>query len=228
MKGKATLSYLLIFFYILLLSGKKKSTKKLKETMLQKKTRDSAIKAALSPCGCENQCKRKEFVTASFIKKQRKSLWRRNGSERDQWLLDKLEEFSQVGKQGCHFHLCGDRICRNAWFQVFGINKNTYYRVMKKWKKGAVTVSRGEGRTFSLDRMQSAAWFSKYLATNGENPPHVSEIWLPYRTRKKDVYDEYKDDMVNQNLAFCSYQTFLNMWNQCFRNVKSRKVSILL
>ena len=113
---------------LLIFSDKCKSKKKLsvKETLLQKKT----IKAALSPCGCGNDCTRNEFLTPSFIKKQRKNLWRRRRIERDQWLLDNLDEFSLAGKKVSHFHLSG-RLCKNAWLQIFGINKNTYYRVLK-------------------------------------------------------------------------------------------------
>lgn len=157
---------------------------------------------------------------------QRKNLWRRDRCERDQWLLDKLDEFSVTGRKGSHFHVSGQKMCRTTWLQIYGINKNTFYRVKKQWKEGSVTINNTHEKKKSIQRMEAAAWFGTYLKTVGENPPHVTEIWLPYRSRKKDVYQEYKDDMITNDQPFCSYQTFLNMWVECYSNVKARKVSI--
>eukprot|EP00058_Branchiostoma_floridae_P005491 XP_002590979.1 hypothetical protein BRAFLDRAFT_69470 [Branchiostoma floridae] len=82
------------------------------------------------------------------------------------------------------------------------------------------------GRSLSSKCVSVSVWFGYYVASHGDKMPHKEEIWLPYNTRKVDIYNKYAEECEDRLEPYCCPQSFNNMWKTFYPHVAIKKCSL--
>ncbi|KAI8522104.1 hypothetical protein Bbelb_018580 [Branchiostoma belcheri] len=192
--------------------------------LLSRAIHSSALRkvAALEPC-CKKKCS--DGYSRSTIKDKRTDYF--SAPSRNEWIKQKLGSF-QVGsdKRAFQFKVNGSEVCREAWCRIYGINKNTYYRELNNFRMGLEWAGLRQGRSLSSKCISISVWFGHYVAIHGDKMPHKEEIWLPYNTRKTDIFNKYAEDCEDRSEPYCCLQSFLNMWKTFYPHVAIKKCSL--
>ncbi|XP_019616724.1 PREDICTED: uncharacterized protein LOC109464227 [Branchiostoma belcheri] len=192
--------------------------------LLSRAIHSSALRkvAALEPC-CKKKCS--DGYSRSTIKDKRTDYF--SAPSRNEWIKQKLGSF-QVGsdKRAFQFKVNGSEVCREAWCRIYGINKNTYYRELNNFRMGLEWAGLRQGRSLSSKCISISVWFGHYVAIHGDKMPHKEEIWLPYNTRKVDIFNKYAEDCEDRSEPYCCLQSFLNMWKTFYPHVAIKKCSL--
>eukprot|EP00058_Branchiostoma_floridae_P022242 XP_002607732.1 hypothetical protein BRAFLDRAFT_82821 [Branchiostoma floridae] len=178
--------------------------------------------AALERC-CKKNCASR--FSRSTMKAKRTDYF--CAESRKRWIKEKLGSF-QVGREKVYFEFKVDGIvlCREAWCRVYGINKNAYYRELKDFKLGLEWDGLRRGRSLSIQCVSASVWFGYYVASHGDKMPHKNEIWLPYNTRKVDIYNKYAEECEERSQKFCCEESFRNMWKYFYPHVSIKTCSL--
>ena len=196
--------------------------------MHNKKISQSCLKRAKKhDCECPRKCTQQKFFTKEMIKKCHNTLWSLCPNDRMQWFHKKFDDFQSTRKGKFSFRMNGHSVCLWAWLIGHGISKSIYYRQRRSWmEQDEAMLSNGSQRKLiSEKRLELINWFGEYVATRGENPPHIQEIWFPFGMRKNEIFAAYKVEMELDNRDGVSYQSFLNIWKDYFSHVKIKQVS---
>ena len=111
-------------------------------------------------------------------------------SERHQWILD---EFSEQGTFQHHMSFRteeGISVCVSAFISVYGINKNVFYKMRKKFNSGATSTAKSNMRQTTTEYVCALNWLEDYASFYGDRMPDSRIVYLPYRTKIKTVYEQ--------------------------------------
>ncbi|XP_066267510.1 uncharacterized protein [Branchiostoma lanceolatum] len=82
------------------------------------------------------------------------------------------------------------------------------------------------GRSLSRKCVEVSVWFGYYVASHGDKMPHKDELWLPYNTRKVEIFNKYAEEREGRFEPYCCLQSFLNMWNTFYPHVSIKTCSL--
>ncbi|XP_066304363.1 uncharacterized protein [Branchiostoma lanceolatum] len=192
--------------------------------LLSRATSSTALRKvlAMDPC-CRRKCSTK-FKKATF--KEKRVVYF-SAPARDEWIKEKLNSF-QVGqeKRQFEFKVDGVHVCLKAWCRIHGIGKNTYYRELKNFRMGMEWAGLRRGRSLSDKCVCMSVWFGYYVADHSDQMPHKNERWLPFKTRKVDIFNAYTEHCEARMETYCCLQSFLNMWSKFYPHVFIKKCSL--
>jgi hypothetical protein len=66
-----------------------------------------------------------------------------------------------------------------------------------------------------------SVWLDEYFSTYGDKKPNGLQTEISVNT-KKEIYEKFVTDAKKNLMSFCSYSTFINLWNAQYPNVKAR------
>ncbi|WAR04394.1 hypothetical protein MAR_019763 [Mya arenaria] len=146
----------------------------------------------LQPCrrGCFHS-----NVSQSQIIRAREKVWTKDFNCRVEWMLEKFEESS---KDGCHYFRIenNQEVCGMCLRNYYKLDKNFYYKCLRKYREGEVSNKYSLGRGQSKASDKARTWLSSYIYFHADRMPDTGYMMLPYKTRKSDVYQIYKDEMA--------------------------------
>lgn len=154
------------------------------------------------------------------IKSMRTKYWSKNPTERSQWLSDKLMEQANVDKSIRFLTERGIFVCQTAFIKIFNINKSVYYRKRRLFKQNVIAFSSITFRQRTTKYLTAMNWFEDYVTFHGDRMPHVSIVYLPYRTRKYVIFKQYRHEIDSA----LKRSTFYRMWTASFPHVKIKEV----
>ncbi|WAR14225.1 hypothetical protein MAR_004330 [Mya arenaria] len=123
-----------------------------------------------------------------------KKVWTKDFNCRVEWMLEKFEE---SGKDGCHYFRIenNQEVCGMCLRNYYKFDRNFYYKCLRKYREGEVSNKYSLGRGQSKASDKARTWLSSYIYFHADRMPDTGYMMLPYKTRKSDVYQIYKDEM---------------------------------
>ncbi|CAC5420508.1 unnamed protein product [Mytilus coruscus] len=132
---------------------------------------------------CVRKCARS--ITIKQMKDMRLRFWSQNWLERQQWILDKMKESQQFV-----FNTEIGRICQKTFIALFGINKNAYYSIRRRYLQGSsYTLDRKKYRKRSDKFINALIWLEEYATFRADRMPDSQTALLPYGTRRIRIYE---------------------------------------
>ena len=140
--------------------------------------RDEEILWVLSRSCCERRCLRHLSIEDVKYAEARKQAGKQN------YVLEVLNQQSQLSESGEYetlFFVRGKGVCREAWLQAHNLSKESFRRIMKKFKDGATVVEHGnKGRKSVLNKTaECIAWLQFFINCVGDHQPDNDGIHLP-------------------------------------------------
>lgn len=193
----------------------------MQETTMEKLINTSQIKVC-----CLQKCSQ-HVLNKKYMEKCRYRLWAKSFRERVQWFYDKLFESELMGPK--RYFICdgGNKLCQNAFRDVYNINKNFYYKFLSKFTNGALApgLSRVHQNERSKRNTEVIAWLEDYSIYHGDRMPDSMEFKLAYGTTKLSIYKSYQTEMKEKRMNVMSQSTFYKIWENEFRHVKIKQVA---
>ncbi|XP_062609674.1 uncharacterized protein LOC134271502 [Saccostrea cucullata] len=209
----------------LMTSTPKKSKSQWSLKLQKKKTSKATLKKATAEqCECPKRCTSKTFYSKEMIEECHYALWSLNPKDRKHWFKKNFEDFQGLRRGQFVFKLRDHSVCLRSWLIAHGLSKSIFYRQRRIWMKKEVPSHRQA--SLAEKKMEALNWFGEYVASRGENPPHVQEIWLPFGLRKNEIYEAYKMEMDLDEKESVSHQTFLNIWNDHYSHVRIKQSNL--
>lgn len=189
--------------------------------VLVKHTRTAMIEFARKRGCCVYICANKFSVTES--KNMRMRYWQKSPSERHQWLLDKFSEQDFSKKHSLLRTEKGISVCVQGFLLLYGINRTIFYAIRRSFLRGKIFSDGVRLRSRSLAYLNALNWMETYASYHGDRMPTCSTVYLPYRTKKINVYRRYTEEVHGQKLKQAA---FYQMWTTSFTSLKIKEVSL--
>ena len=162
------------------------------------------------------------------IRDARYRYWTKRFENRVECFFDKLSESKmQSGSRNC-FVDGGREICGFCFRSYYKINKNFYYKYLKKCGQGARSNGLQNSRSFSKATENTISWLKNYAYYHADRMPDSEDLMLPYKTRKTEVYRSYCDDMIENLKPTVCRSTFFDTWTREFKRLKIKQVLLIL
>ncbi|XP_053403787.1 uncharacterized protein LOC123534087 [Mercenaria mercenaria] len=157
----------------------------------------------------------------------RNKFWTKPFENRVEWFMDKVVE--SVDSSGRVKWLSfviegGKKVCGTCFRKLYRIDKNFYYKYLKKAQQGKQSASVRYTRSYSESRNLADTWLDCYAFYHADRMPDTGVLMLPYRTRKIDIYNLYKNEMTDQFKYPVSKSLFYNIWNRK-KNLKIKQTN---
>ena len=173
---------------------------------------------------CPRKCF-KLFDVPSVVS-SRKFFWLRPFPERVEWFYDKAMDCQDVSSHPLWSSENGNRICSKAFRDIYGIQKNFFYKYLTKFKNGAVAAGKDRCQFPSSTYNRAMTWLQEFATDYGDRMPHTQDILLPYKTRKLSVWEKYSNETAEAMESQLGCSTFQTMWKKHFPHLKIKKVSV--
>ena len=194
--------------------------------------RKTATSILMNKC-CSNDCLL--HLTGYAILMTRRKVCCLKGSERRQWIIDKLLETSCYinGKLNTKFNIGGMAVCKSAFSLIYSFPPKTISRAIKFIRDGGLIIEHGnKGRKKVTGKCEEAkTWMSRHFKLIGDKMPTNGQIHLPSWDTQKDVYARFRDDKIQQKLKdsdIISLTCFYKIWREDFPHVVIPEVYIYL
>ncbi|XP_053380244.1 uncharacterized protein LOC128548795 [Mercenaria mercenaria] len=171
-------------------------------------------------CKCGKDCKRK--ISMRDIYQFREMYWIKSKSERFSWLISVIKDAEQSGKSRMLYLTREVVVCTEAFIDILRISRGAYFKAVKLNKDNRMTIHLNEPRKQSKQTIEAIVWFQEYSQFYGDRMPHKEDVLLPYKSRKQDIYQSYK----NEHKDFVSRSQFYRIWSDHFPHVKKVRVYI--
>ena len=134
---------------------------------------DEEILWVLSQLCCEKRCLKQLSIEDIKYAEARKWAGKQN------YFLEMLHQQSRLSESGVYeteFFVRGKALCRVAWLQAHNLNKESFRRIMKKFKDGATMVEHGnKGKKSVMSKTaECIAWFQFFVNCVGDHQPDNS------------------------------------------------------
>ena len=105
-------------------------------------------------------------------------------------ILHQQSQFSESGGYETVFFIRGKGVCREAWLQAHNLSKESFRRIMKKFKDGVTMVEHGnKGRKSVMSKTaECITWLQFFVNCIGDHQPDNGGIHLPSCFSKSDIY----------------------------------------
>ena len=131
-----------------------------KESKLAKKALSTAslIEAKYMPNCCSRRCNMK--LSQGIIKRSRYRYWHQTSEQKTQWLYDRIAEAEKNATTGKLYMQCeaGIQVCAKTFRNLYKVNKNRYYKQLKKYQDGAIAQGFNKGRPRSDTYLKAMEW----------------------------------------------------------------------
>ena len=122
----------------------------------------------------------------------------------------------------------GKGVYREAWLQAHNLSKDSFRRIMKKFKDGATMVEHGnKGRKYvRCKTAECIAWLQFFVNCVGDHQPDNSGIHLPSCFSKSDIYIKMLEENQALKQPTVSLSHFNSLWDKHFSHVTIPKVPV--
>jgi hypothetical protein len=194
--------------------------------MKSKATSLLSVKSALKEkCVCGQGCmKNLNFKT---VRDLRNAFWLNSKTMRMQLLRSYIFNSHKYGKYR-FLKVEQMKLCSKAFRIVLHINKNTFSLALQMSEKNIATIPGKKPRDMSEKTLQLMSWLEEYSTYHGDRMPDTSDILLPYRTIKSDLYYKYVSETRHYTSPEYSVSRaqFFKTWKMNFPHLKIKKVII--
>ena len=188
--------------------------------------REEGILWVLARNCCENKCLKKLSVEDIHYAEAKKQTGKQN------YFLEFLHQHSQLGESGefeTEFFVRGRSVCREAFLLAHNLSRESFRRIMNKFKQGATMVEHGNmGRRSVMGKTaECIAWLQFFINCVGDHQPDNGLIHLPSCFSKSDIYKKMQEENAALNQPTVSLSHFYSLWEKHFSHVTIPKVSVL-
>ena len=185
--------------------------------------RDEEILWVLTQLCCEKRCMRHLSIEDLKYAEKRKQTGKQN------YFLEILHQQSQLSESGEYktvFFIRGKGVCREAWLQAHNLSKESFRRIMKKFKDGVTMVEHGnKGRKSVMSKTaECITWLQFFVNCIGDHQPDNGGIHLPSCFSKSDIYKKMLEENKSLNQPTISLSHFYSLWDKHFSHVIIPKV----
>ena len=147
-------------------------------------------------------------------------------------VLEFLHNHSQINDSGeyeTEFFVRGKSVCREAWLLAHNMNKETFRRILNKFKDGVLVLEHGnKGKgTVMPKTAECISWLQFFVNSIGDHQPNKGCIHLPSCFGRIDIYKKMMEENTALNLPTVSLSHFYNIWEKHFTHVLIPKVYII-
>lgn len=180
---------------------------------------------------CEKRCLRQ--LSIDDIHHVEVVLQERSQTDKRNYVLDFLQQYSvlkEAGDYDVNFIIKGKPVCREAWLLAYNLPKNSFWRLMSKFKEGATKLEHGnKGKKSIMAKTgECIAWLQYFFTTIGDHMPDSNAIHLPSCFSKRDIYKKMLEENSSFNQPTVSLSHFYSIWEKYFNHVTIPKVIILI
>lgn len=152
--------------------------------------RDEDVLWILSINCCQKRCMRKLSVDdiqhAEVQFDERRQTCKRN------FVLELLHNHSHVndvGEYETEFFIRGKSVCKGAWLLSHNMNKETFRRILNKFKDGVLVLEHGnKGKnTVMAKTAECISWLQFFVNSIGDHQPDKGCIHLPSCFSRSDI-----------------------------------------
>lgn len=184
--------------------------------------RDEDVLWILSINCCQKRCMRKLSVDdiqhAEVQFNERRQTCKRN------FVLEFLHNHSHVndiGEYETEFFIRGKSVCKGAWLLSHNMNKETFRRILNKFKDGVLVLEHGnKGKnTVMAKTAECISWLQFIVNSIGDHQPDKGCIHLPSCFSRSDIYRKMLEENTALNLPTVCLSHFYNIWEKHFAHV---------
>ena len=194
-----------------------------KNTRLKKAIATAADAKKISTKECLDKCL--ETLGLSEVKAARLKYWTKSPKERTEWMMDKIEESAKINGKKFFSIFDGKSACMKCFCLLYNISKTVYYKNQNKMQSGRTSSGIKKQRRRSEPQIEAHSWLNHYSTCFGDKMPDRDEIFLPYKFRKRAVYEKYSYEKTQKMKQPVALSSFMRMWKKDFRWLKIKKVS---
>ena len=188
--------------------------------MLEKAVSFLEINSVLKfKCCCGRNCV-KNFQ-CSEIRKVRTEFWQQPKNVRMFILKNFVQNSKKVGKFTMFLVRKDISVCSKAFLRIFRINKNTLTRATTMLEANVMATGFSKPKCKAKTTLELVSWLEEYASYNTDRMPDTMTCFLPYGTRKMDIYAKYRSESSTP----ASKSTFFRTWSLYFPHLKIKKVS---
>ena len=131
--------------------------------------------------------------------------------------LEFLHNHSQIkdsGEYETEFFVRGKSVCREAWLLAHNMNKETFRRILNKFKDGVLVLERGnKGKgTVMPKTAERISWLQFFVNSIGDHQTNKGCIHLPSCFSRIDIYKKIMEENTALNLLTVFLSHFYNIW----------------
>lgn len=163
---------------------------------------EEVVQILASKC-CEKLCVRNLTVNdILFAKNKYMSM---SNTEKRQWLADKISDSTSFVAESIietKYLLAGKEVCKNTFCQVFKLSPKRLRQLAHSVSLRHYSFPHGnQGKKRNTIRVDEAkAWMDIYFNLIGDKLPDKNKIHLPSWDTQKNIYQRYKDDMLEKGM----------------------------
>ena len=133
------------------------------------------------------------------------------------------------GEYETEFFVRGKSVCREAWLLAQNMNKETFRRILNKFKDGVLVLEHGnKGKSTVMPKTaECISWLQFFVNSIGDHQPNKGCIHLPSCFSRIDIYKKMMEENTALNLPTVSLSHFYNIWEKHFTHVLIPKVYII-
>ena len=192
--------------------------------------RDEVVLWILKLNCCQKRCMRK--LSFDDIRHAEVQFSERQQTGKRNLVLEFLHNHSQINDSGeyeTEFFVRGKSVCREAWLLAHNMNKETFRRILNKFKDGVLVLEHGnKGKgTVMPKTAECISWLQFFVNSIGDHQPNKGCIQLPSCFGRIDIYKKMMEENTALNLPTVSLSHFYNIWEKHFTHVLIPKVYII-
>ena len=196
-----------------------------------------------SECGCQTNC----FLKLRSYQEQAYelllSIREYSKSERDIYLLSKLENLEVLSgvtrkgkreRQRFRYSFQGIEICESSWRDIYEVRRSEFKSLKKQLKENGVTprvhglTGRKSNHGFPYEVIEGAVLFIKRYADEFGLPlpaaprgrDNTPPILLPCSDSKASIYNKYKESCEEADKRHVGSTVFYEVWNSCVPHIE--------
>ncbi|XP_067660460.1 uncharacterized protein [Haliotis asinina] len=167
-------------------------------------------------------------LSFDVIYQLRLSFWRKTQTKQSCFINSHLRaifRYQEERLSDVFFTLEGHEVCSVCWCTVFKISKTRFFhhgRAVKDCLPPKVD-QRCDQNYDSQTYLEAKVWLDQYFKRHGDHMPHKTEVQLPSCLTKRQVFDTYVEDTIDQDKPRIGYSRFKELWREFFSYVKILK-----
>ena len=184
---------------------------------------DRQIVCDSSKTCCGNLCLNK--FGKSNLRIMREKYLSLNGEEQDTFLISHMQLVRDhaTGASSTHveYYLAlRTKCCRVAFKIAHSIGNMRLQRIQLRLVKGSfIPFDMNSSGSKGLIGRHSINWMEIYFSKQCDIMPTTGRLHLSDNFTRREVYQEYKDDMLSQGVPYIQYRHFNRLWRLQFNNV---------
>lgn len=176
----------------------------------------------MTKCKCGQSCKRQFGMKEIY--QLRENYWTRPKFLKFSFLIELIKQSDKIGKRRFMYLQRNKKVCTEAFLQLLRIDKKTLNKAVNLASLNKKTVSNLNSRSVTSQTLETITWLEDYARYHGDRMPHKEDVFLPYKSRKNEIYSSYRLDYPTSHV---SRSQFYKIWSDHFPHLKIKKVFTL-